>query len=167
MTFAINKTRTTIDLRNGFTKIMPLGYIPVTQRDLDHPHFIEAQARGWIDLSETEPTEAAPVTAIIETISEIPGGMTTSEFIKMQAEDRSAEIAVEEEKAAVQAAEPVTVTDAIVFEQPYQGMTEEEFKADQAAAKEVASEEAVSEPAPVEEPAAETPAPKTRGRKSA
>jgi len=102
MPFAINKTDTNLELKNGYLKIKPYGYIAITKTDAEHPHVEEAVLKQWLTLSETEPVVAhAPVLSAQEELSPFEG-LTEAELLGQREKASAAKVA-EAEAAANEA----------------------------------------------------------------
>ena len=54
-TYAVNKTKTNISLRTGYTMIPSFGFLKIPKSDMDHTDFQHAFNNDWIEYSDVEP----------------------------------------------------------------------------------------------------------------
>ena len=144
MAFALNLTTTTLSLRNGYVRIAPLGYIPVTDLDVTHPHFEDALLKGWIRVVQEEPVSASSVSPPVIEVHSPYEGLTEAEMLAANAQESAEKQRLAAEMATEQAA---------LIEQAANQLAEVPDEGSLTPEPEVET--------PVEEPSVETPADET------
>lgn len=82
--FVVNKTDINLQFKGGYFYVGRKGFKPISEAEKDHPDFIYALEKGWIEITDKEPP--APVgLKPVETISSVePLRGLTAEELKAQ-----------------------------------------------------------------------------------
>ena len=85
--YAINKTKTHISLRTGYTMIPKDGFLKISKSDKEHADFQHAFNSDWIEYSDVEPIARETEKPAYITSHQANVGLSEAEFKEMLAKN--------------------------------------------------------------------------------
>jgi hypothetical protein len=82
-TFAVNLTNTHVSLKVGYAIIPASGFLKIHKEDMNRIDFRDAEDRGWIEYSDTEPTLSKVTGPTLITSNTTATGMSETELKEM------------------------------------------------------------------------------------